>query len=274
MALTQIYDWALMLMALGIAWWLVPVLERRGAGFGRLVRISFPVLAGLVGILAASIWGGDRLKEWGEASRPSAGPSSPNVLLIVLDTVAADHLGLYGYNRPTSPTIDALAGRGIRFASAQATASWTLPSHASMFTGRWPHELSANWYTPLDANYPTLSEVMGSQGYATAGFVGNRWYCGSDSGLARGFTVYRDYVFPNLTAFGMAVLVNRSIDRLASVVDFVDDQLGTPVFVPPAHATALFKADRIEARMVEDLFLDWISSHSRPGQRRGRSSPS
>ena len=115
----------------------------------------------------------DRLKEWREAARPLPPPGSPNVLLIVLDTVAADHLSLYGYNRPTSPTIDELAGAGIRFDRVQATSSWTLPSHASMFTGRWPHELSAGWLTPLDGTYPTLAEFLGSRGYATAGFVAN-----------------------------------------------------------------------------------------------------
>jgi arylsulfatase A-like enzyme len=266
-AFPQVYDWAWMLVTLGIATRLVPILERHCAGFARLVRVSFPVVAGLVAILAASIWGGDRLKEWREASRPSPGPGSPNVLLIVLDTVAADHLGLYGYNRATSPTIDALGQRGIRFASAQATASWTLPSHASIFTGRWPHELSASWYTPLDASYPTLSEFLGSQGYATAGFVGNQWYCGSDSGLARGFTVYRDYVFPNLTAFGTAVLANRSIEWLSLVADFLDEHLRTPALGSYAkYAVLLFKANRIEAAMIDDLFLDWFSSHSRPGQ--------
>ena len=100
-------------------------------------------------------------------------PGSPNVLLIVLDTVAADHLSLYGYDRPTSPTLDRLAERGIRFDRAQATSSWTLPSHASLFTGRWPHELSAGWLTPLDAASPTLAEFLGSRGFATAGFIAN-----------------------------------------------------------------------------------------------------
>ena len=66
-------------------------------------------------ILAASCWGADRLKKWREASRPLPPPPSPNVLLIVLDTVGADHLSLFGYNRPTSPTIDELATRGICF---------------------------------------------------------------------------------------------------------------------------------------------------------------
>ena len=104
----------------------------------------------------------------------------------MLDTVAADHLSLHGYDRPTSPTLESLARRGVRFDRVQATSSWTLPSHAGFFTGRWPHELSVGWLTPLDATYPTLAEYLGSRGYATAGFVANMFYCGADTGLGRG----------------------------------------------------------------------------------------
>ena len=110
-------------------------------------------------------------------SLPMPSPGSPNVLLIVLDTVAADHLSLNGYDRPTSPTMDELARSGIRFDSVQAASSWTLPSHASLFTGRWPHELSAGWLTPLDRTYPTVAEFLGAHGYATAGFIANSSYC-------------------------------------------------------------------------------------------------
>ena len=73
------------------------------------------------------------------------------------------------------------------------TAPWTLGSHASMFTGRWQHDLSVGIDTPLDAEYPTLAEVLSDQGYATGGFVANRWYCTREFGLARGFTHYEDY---------------------------------------------------------------------------------
>ncbi len=85
----------------------------------------------------------------------------------------------------------------MRFDRAQATSSWTLPSHAGFFTGRWPHELSAGWLTPLDATHPTLAEYLGSHGYATAGFVANLFYCGADTGLERGFTRYRISSFPS-----------------------------------------------------------------------------
>ena len=195
-AFPRIYGPAGFLLALGVAARLVPILERHAAAFRRCVLISFPVLAAITPLLAASVWAGDWLKEWSEAARPLPPAGSPNVMLIVLDTVAAGHLSLHGYDRPTSPTLEGLARRGVRFDRVQATSSWTLPSHASFFTGRWPHELSAGWLTPLDATYPTLAEYLGSRGYATAGFVANTFYCGADTGLGRGFTDYRDYIFP------------------------------------------------------------------------------
>src|SRR5262249_41642326 len=58
---------------------------------------------------------------------------------------------------------------------------------------RYPDHLSAGWHTPLDSTYPTLAEVLASHGYATAGFVANRYYAGFDSGLGRGFARYEDY---------------------------------------------------------------------------------
>src|SRR5262249_7520774 len=135
----------------------------------------------------------DRLKERRERGQPIP-PGAPNILLVVMDTVAADHLALYGYERQTSHAIDELARRGSRFDAALPTSSWTLPSHASMFTGRWPHELSVGWRTPLDASWPTVAEFLRARGYATAGFVANMSYCAADSGLGRGYTVYRDYL--------------------------------------------------------------------------------
>ena len=81
----------------------------------------------------------------------------------------------------------------MRFDQAFATAPWTLPSHTSLFTGRWPHELTADWTVPLDGDYPTLAEYLAAHGYDTAGFVANLDYCGRETGLARGFAHYEDY---------------------------------------------------------------------------------
>ncbi len=102
-------------------------------------------------------------------------------------------VGLYGYTRNTTPEIQRFAESGVVFDHAFANAPWTLPSHASMFTGRLPHELSTDFDKPLDGDAPTLAEVLSAEGYATAGFVGNLIFCTRASGLNRGFAVYRDY---------------------------------------------------------------------------------
>jgi arylsulfatase A-like enzyme len=155
--------------------------------------LSFPALLGSVLIMAAAIFGGDWLKERREAGRSLPPAGTPNVLMIVLDTVRADRMSLYGYQRPTTPALERLAQRGIRFAEARATAPWTLASHATMFSGRLPHELNVQWRTPLRGDFPTLAEYLGSRGFATAGFVANIEYCSYDTGLDRGFTHYEDY---------------------------------------------------------------------------------
>src|SRR5271155_4188744 len=108
----------------------------------------------------------------------------------------------------------------------RAASSWTLPSHPTMFTGRWLHELSVGWFTPLDRKRPTLAEFLGSRGYATAGFVANTGYCGTDSGLNRGFAAYQDFIFPRLTVFKTAVLVDRSLEGLQAIEEFLEDWLG------------------------------------------------
>ena len=86
-----------------------------------------------------------------------------------------------------------LARDGVRFDTARPAASWTLPSHASMFTGQWPHRLSVDWDRGLDDSFPTLAEFLARHGYATAGFVANTYYCNARYGLDRGFARYEDF---------------------------------------------------------------------------------
>jgi arylsulfatase A-like enzyme len=162
---------------------------------GSVTRREFLLSAGaMVGGLFLAVRGSER---WQEAQRwAGLGPAragAPNVLLIVLDTVRAKSTSLHGYVRPTTPNLERLARRGTHYTRAFATAPWTLPSHASMFTGRLPHELSVGWVAPLDLTYPTLAEVLAAAGYATAGFVANTKYCSAEFGLPRGFCHYEDY---------------------------------------------------------------------------------
>ena len=127
------------------------------------------------------------------AALPKAKAGAPNVLLVVLDTVRADHLSLYGYERETSPNLTRVAREGIVFRQARSTAPWTLPSHASMLTGRWPHQLSADADHAMNRRFATLAESLSAQGYATAGFVANTYYCNAAYGLDRGFARYEDH---------------------------------------------------------------------------------
>ena len=136
----------------------------------------------------------------------------------MLDTVRADHLSLYGYERPTTPALEQFAQQGIRFDQARATAPWTLPSHASMFTGRWPHELGEEWMTPIRGNFPTLAEYLGDHGYATAGFVANVGYCSQETGLARGFTHYEDYVLEKLAPLRTSGLVDNLAGSITQMI--------------------------------------------------------
>ena len=261
-AFPGVYSLAGLIMVLGVAARLVPVLRRRTVGFRRLVHGSFPVLAGVVAVLAASLWREDWIKQRRETARGLPPAGSANVLLVVMDTVAAGHLSLHGYHRRTSPAIDEMAERGVRFDRVRATSSWTLPSHASMFTGKWPHQLSAGWVTPLDAAEPTLAEFLGKRGYATAGFVANLDYCASESGLARGFTVYRDYIFPGLTAVRMAVLVDRPVNGLQTAWSFLGDLNFDRLTPTLQRIWCLFTDNRKRAEVVNREFLDWLSRRS------------
>ena len=118
------------------------------------------------------------------AERP--GPP-PRVILVSIDTLRADHLGCYGYGRPTSPGLDALARQGVLFGDVSAPSPWTLPSHASLLTGLYPsrHGLKAHdRYLP--ATVPTLAALLGRAGFVTAGVV-NSYNLGPRFGLDRGF---------------------------------------------------------------------------------------
>jgi arylsulfatase A-like enzyme len=251
--------------ALGVASRLVPWLESRPAKSRRVFFVSSSLgLSGLVLILAGSVFAGDWLKQLRETRRAFPPPGSPNVLFIVLDTVRADRLSLHGYRRPTTPTLKWLAKQGIRFDRARATAPWTLPSHASFFTGRWPHELDVQWLTPLRTEFPPLAEYLGSRGYATAGVVANTNYCSYDTGLDRGFIYYEDYSVERLGFLRMAVLGEGLLHALFEVG--VQHESG------PFHALrdvveAWFYAGvRRNAATINRRFLAWLDGRPDPAR--------
>jgi arylsulfatase A-like enzyme len=258
--------WASLLLSGGLAVQSARLAAGRSNQFLRFVRRTSTVLVGaLLAILLLSL--GNRA--WSEyravsnLSPPSA--DARNVLLITWDTVRTGNLSLHGYGRKTSPNLERLASHGVRFDQAFATAPWTLPSHGSMFTGRWHHELTAGWLSPLDGTHPTLAEYLAAHGYDTAGFVANLDYCSRETGLSRGFAHFEDYPIELWDIFTRYIGLGSRLDLLtpASVINrLVKTYFGDSYDVIPRtneHAK--------NAAEINRSFLDWLS------RQRGRGRP-
>lgn len=148
-----------------------------------------------------------------------AGPQPrPNVVVITIDTVRADHLGCYGYKRIRTPNIDALAANAIRFERAYTPVPVTLPAHTAIFTGTYPmlngmHDFSGNKLNPKQS---TLASVLKEHGYATGAVVGSA-VLDSRFGLNRGFDFYYDH-------FDFNRLQESNLDDMERPGNIVADQ--------------------------------------------------
>ncbi|MEB3355637.1 MAG: sulfatase [Synechococcales bacterium] len=118
----------------------------------------------------------------------------PDIVFLVLDTQRADRLSCYGYPLQTSPHLDELAADATIFRSAVSAAQWTVPSHASMFTGLYPsaHQVLQS-YSVLPDELTTLAERLSAGGYFTAGFCNNPLVGVINNGLRRGFYSFLNY---------------------------------------------------------------------------------
>jgi arylsulfatase A-like enzyme len=236
---------ASLVLALGLGRWIggaaaAPCPRRRRWG-----RRSLVGLVGALGIIAAASIGRHVLAESRAFARlPAPRPGSPNVLLIVLDTVRARSLSLYGYARLTTPQLTRWARRGVRFDRAVAPACWTFPTHCSLFTGRWPFELDAHWQLVLNTAHPTIAEFLAARGYLTAGFVANTSYCSAESGLGRGFARYDDYRLSPRTILGTTALGRWIVGNVLSDRDFY------------GRKWDLYQSR--DARGINRAFLDWL----------------
>jgi arylsulfatase A-like enzyme len=232
------------LIAIGVGVQCAALLGRRQEALRRVVRWAAPAAVGVTVLTAVGVELHYRLEERRAlAALPPAPAGVSNVLLLVLDTVRAMNLSVYGYPRRTTPVMERLAAQGTRFERVVATAPWTLPSHASIMTGRWEHQLSANWDQPLDGTYPTLAEVLAARGYRTGGFAANLAYCARNMGLDRGFSHYEG----NLVTFTQ-VLRSASLTRWVTNWPFVSPLL------PPMREDY----HRKTSRQVSDAMLRWL----------------
>jgi arylsulfatase A-like enzyme len=188
---------------LGVASMLLAVLLLGGAAASVFLGRRFPLpfaplrfgtIGGAVLLIALSYTLGRPAPSSVEAASPVlAGTVRPNILLIVMDTVQADHLGAYGYERDTTPNLRDLARDSMVYTNAISASDITLTSHASLFTGMYPSwhgaycdPRIAAYGRAISNQYPTVAELLHSGGYQTIGVAANL-YLRADFGLERGF---------------------------------------------------------------------------------------
>jgi arylsulfatase A-like enzyme len=203
---------------------------------------------------AAPTWVEDFAKE---ASQAEA--NRPHVLLISLDTLRADHLGAWGYDRPTSPFLDELARFGVRFDQAFSHSPKTAPSHMSVFTGVYPRHHGAHFAyntTPPTAfaarsDLATLPEVMREAGYRTAAWTGGG-QVSRTAGFARGFDHYKQ----NFAAL--------NTKKMGKIFKWFEGNADQPCFIflhtyqihdpylPPPPYNEIFTSDSYEGWVIGD----------------------
>jgi len=213
---------------------------------------------GLYGSIAAGIAPGLLLNACGGRSRP-------NIILITLDTTRADHLGCYGYSRPTSPNLDQIAKESVLYTRAIAPSSWTLPSHAALFTGKFTTSHGARYdpegplrldraihkrkYAPFRASglaqgETTIAQMLREAGYATGAVVAGPWMK-KVFGLNRGFDRYDDSsinsvsgrLAPQVTASAWSWLKEHKTEELFLFLNYYDPH--SP-YIPPEEFAWVF----------------------------------
>jgi arylsulfatase A-like enzyme len=212
----------------------------------RSCRRSAPWLAALALLASVGIQGGFWLQEHLAVARlPDVTPGAPNILVIVVDTLRADHLSSYGYSRPTSPNLDSIAEQGVLFEHAFATSSWTKPSHASLVTGRYTYQHGADATEQLDDRYPTIAEVLQLHGYRTGAFSANYWVFNRREGFGRGFVHFEDF-YRSISNMATNTLYGRVIEE----------------YVLHRGFGLRFRIDRRRASDINRSLLHWIDRDS------------
>ncbi len=210
------------------------------------LRRRLPVIPLLIVTIAFGVAVYESAREmWLYRKLPAAPTKAVNVLVVVMDTVRHDKIDLPD-ERSFTPNVDRMMAGGVRFEEAWATSSWSLPTQASILTGRYPHEHGADWPNlQLAHEYPTLGEFFSQHGYVTGAFSGNSAWITPEY-LGRGFLRFNVYTLEDLLR---RTVIGRKLGRpLAEVgyhyagrgkkapevnsefLQFVEDYHGRPFF--------------------------------------------
>ena len=273
----RLYHRSRLVLAFGVAVAFIRWLRKREAPVVQFWRRTAPCLLGVLVLTIVGIQGGRWLQERkAVAALPPAATGSPNVLVIVVDTLRADHLSSYGYQRPTSPSIDHIAAQGTVFENAVSTCSWSLPSHVSLLTGHYTFEHGVEnvqpepwlgWDGRALGGYLSLAEALQRRGYRTGAFSANRTYFSADLGFGRGFIHFEDYFHSPAdmfvrTFFGKEFSRTYLIRSNRSLVKRVLRALGfTSLLDQDAEGSGSFGGAfgvRKRADVIDQELLGWI----------------
>jgi arylsulfatase A-like enzyme len=189
--------------------------------------------------------------------------SRPNVIFVVLDTVRADRVSGLGYGRPTTPQFDDFLADATTFTDAVAQAPWSVPSHASLFTGEYPSEHGTTVPRPVLSDGPVLAERLAAAGYETCGVSPNE-YVRPATGFARGFEEFHtpglteprlvaDLLGPAVNWFTSTAAVRYPAEQAFTLVRSAGGTTTDPP-APPAYGTVETAADALD-RAGEPFFL-------------------
>lgn len=201
----------------------------------------------------------------GHESYAAAQGSAPDIILISIDTLRRDHVGLYGYERDTTPNLDTLAEECVVFEEACATAAWTLSSHMTMLTGLYPgqHEVNSA-KSALHESFPTLTQRLKERGYHTIGLYRPGWL-DPRYGFDRGFDTYVSHRLAHEAEANLReALTKREPDKplflFIHIFDVHCEDLkhteGT-MYAPPAPYDELFTTNAEETLAGLDMFRLW-----------------
>lgn len=239
----SIARYAKLALALGAAIFLVRLINLNRSWWLTVWQRSTPWMLLSIPVCFLVVWGGQHLVYRHQLiNLPATDEDTPNVLLYVIDTLRADHLGSYGYDRDTSPTLDRMAQSGVRFENAISTASWTLPAHHSMFTGLTAQEHGiGRSHEGLPADTPTLAGRLRDKGFRTAAFSANVFFVTHDR-LGNGFMLFDDY-YQDLEDMLLRTMYGRAVEA------FILQPLGYED-IP----------SRKRAENVHRSFLNWVDT--------------
>jgi arylsulfatase A-like enzyme len=246
----MVFATVISIAAAALAYGIAPLFGR-----SRVVALSGAAAVFLAAFLAAPTGRTSPPPPAGTAAKADPARPRRNVVLISLDSLRADHVGAYGYQRDTSPVFDRVAREGVLFRNAIATSSWTLPTHLTMFTGlsQVAHGVFVDTVV-LPRTIPTLGEIFREAGYQTAGFVSGP-YVGPHYGYDRGMDTYVDFsakwgksaearsaiLSPEINKNALAWLDGMKTDQpFFQVLHYFDIHYD---FVPPPPFDAMFDPD-------------------------------